>query len=67
MRVEDAKGQPPTIPFWLGEAPGRTEELSTAVSQLRAEHRGAADQGIEAATRLAAAGRGMQRPRPRSS
>ncbi len=22
MRVEDARGQPPTIPFWLGEAPG---------------------------------------------
>ena len=36
MRVEDAKGQPPTIPFWLGEAPGRTWELSQAVSQLRA-------------------------------
>ena len=24
VRVEDAQGQPPTIPFWLGEAPGRT-------------------------------------------
>jgi ATP-dependent Lhr-like helicase len=36
LRVEDARGQPPTIPFWLGEAPGRTWELSTAVSQLRA-------------------------------
>ena len=35
--VEDAKGQPPTIPFWLGEAPARTEELSTAVSRLRTE------------------------------
>ncbi|HEY4340218.1 MAG TPA: DEAD/DEAH box helicase [Steroidobacteraceae bacterium] len=35
IRVEDAKGQPPTIPFWLGEAPGRTWELSAAVSQLR--------------------------------
>ncbi|HTQ80871.1 MAG TPA: DEAD/DEAH box helicase, partial [Thermoanaerobaculia bacterium] len=33
--VEDAKGQPPTIPFWLGEAPGRTDELSTAVSRFR--------------------------------
>ena len=29
VRVEDAKGQPPNIPFWLGEAPGRTDELST--------------------------------------
>lgn len=35
VRVEDAKGQPPTIPFWLGEAPGRTDELSRAVSRLR--------------------------------
>ncbi|MEP6482877.1 MAG: DEAD/DEAH box helicase [Rudaea sp.] len=37
VRVEDAKGQPPTIPFWLGEAPGRTNELSFAVSRLREE------------------------------
>ena len=37
VRVEDAKGQPPTIPFWLGEAPGRTDELSTSVSRLRGE------------------------------
>jgi ATP-dependent Lhr-like helicase len=28
VRVEDAHGQPPGIPFWLGEAPGRTAELS---------------------------------------
>src|SRR5690242_1084537 len=35
VRVEDAQGQPPTIPFWLGEAPGRTDELSRAVSRLR--------------------------------
>src|SRR6266436_3785704 len=35
VRVEDAHGQPPSIPFWLGEAPGRTAELSTAVSDLR--------------------------------
>ena len=37
VRVEDAKGQPPSIPFWLGEAPGRTHELSLAVSRLRQE------------------------------
>ncbi len=37
VRVEDAKGQPPNIPFWLGEAPGRTDALSAAVSRLRAE------------------------------
>ncbi|HEX2931142.1 MAG TPA: DEAD/DEAH box helicase, partial [Candidatus Binatia bacterium] len=33
--VEDAQGLPPTIPFWMGEAPGRTIELSRAVSDLR--------------------------------
>ena len=37
VRVEDAKGQPPGIPFWLGEAPARTDELSDAVSNLRME------------------------------
>jgi ATP-dependent helicase Lhr and Lhr-like helicase len=37
VRVEDAHGQPPTIPFWLGEAPGRTDELSCAVSRLRTD------------------------------
>src|SRR5690606_34073020 len=37
VRVADAKGQPPTIPFWLGEAPARSDELSRAVSQLRAD------------------------------
>jgi ATP-dependent Lhr-like helicase len=37
VRVEDAKGQPPGIPFWLGEAPARTAELSRAVSDLRGE------------------------------
>ncbi len=37
VRVEDAAGQPPNIPFWLGEAPGRTKELSFAVSRLRDE------------------------------
>ena len=37
VRVEDAKGQPPGIPFWLGEAPARTAEVSSAVSNLRME------------------------------
>jgi len=37
VRVEDAGQTPPTIPFWLGEAPARTAELSEAVSDLRAE------------------------------
>jgi ATP-dependent Lhr-like helicase len=35
MRVADAQGELPSIPFWLGEAPGRTRELSAAVSELR--------------------------------
>ena len=35
VRVADAKGQPPTLPFWLGEAPSRTNELSEEVSRLR--------------------------------
>ena len=37
VRVEEAQGQSPTIPFWLGEAPGRTVELSGEVSALRRE------------------------------
>ena len=37
VRVEDAHGMPPTIPFWLGEAPGRSAELSQSVSRLRAD------------------------------
>src|SRR5881296_3179725 len=35
VRVTDAQGQPPSIPFWLGEAPARTPELSEEVSRLR--------------------------------
>ncbi len=35
MYVEDAGGQPPTVPFWRGEAPQRTGELSRWVCQLR--------------------------------
>src|SRR4051812_24585621 len=37
VRVVDAGGAPPTIPFWLGEAPARSDELSRAVSELRAD------------------------------
>jgi ATP-dependent Lhr-like helicase len=37
VRVADARGAPPTIPFWLGEAPARSDELSRAVSDLRTE------------------------------
>ena len=35
--VEDARGQPPTIPFWFGEAPARSRELSDEVSALRGD------------------------------
>ena len=35
LRVEDAEGLPPTMPFWLGEAPGRSAELSASVSRIR--------------------------------
>src|SRR5207253_11402154 len=47
MRVRDATGRHPTIPFWLGEAPGRTDELSEEVSRLR----GAVAQRLDAGGR----------------
>ncbi len=37
LRVSDAQGRPPSVPFWLGEAPARTWELSEEVSALRRE------------------------------
>lgn len=51
VRVVDANGAPPTVPFWLGEAPARTNELSAEVSKIRAElddllARGQADEAI---------------------
>ena len=36
VRVADAQGQPPSMPFWLGEAPARSDEMSSAVSAMRA-------------------------------
>ncbi len=36
VSVADAQGQPPSMPFWLGEAPSRSDEMSAAVSKLRA-------------------------------
>lgn len=35
VRVEDARGAQPSVPFWLGEAPGRSVALSQSVSSLR--------------------------------
>lgn len=48
--AEDAKGQPPNIPFWVGEAPGRSSELSEVISRLRLEldHRLASGEGAAA-------------------
>ncbi|MCC7157083.1 MAG: DEAD/DEAH box helicase [Bryobacterales bacterium] len=45
VRVEDAHGAQPTLPFWLGEAPGRSAELSAAVSLVREQiaHNGDAE------------------------
>ena len=45
LRVEDAHGVPPSIPFWLGEAPGRSDELSHGVSRLREEVAARLDEG----------------------
>jgi ATP-dependent Lhr-like helicase len=48
--VEDAKGQPPNIPFWVGDAPGRSDELSGAVSDLRKDMQLIiGEQGVDAA------------------
>ncbi len=54
VRVEDAQGQPPNIPFWIGEAPARSDELSAAVSRLRADiARSLAEVGPESIARTA--------------
>ncbi|MDI1253583.1 DEAD/DEAH box helicase [Thermomonas sp.] len=47
VRVEDAQGMPPSIPFWLGEAPGRSIELSASVSRLREILQAQLEQGGE--------------------
>ena len=54
VRVEDAHGAPPTIPFWLGEAPSRTAELSQEVAALRREVAARLERGEDAAGWLAA-------------
>jgi ATP-dependent Lhr-like helicase len=43
LRVADAAGEPPNMPFWLGEAPARTAEMSAAVSRVRATFAAKAD------------------------
>jgi len=49
IRVADAQGQAPTIPFWFGEGPGRTRELSESVSRLRQIIREALDDSPDTA------------------
>nr|WP_305907560.1 crosslink repair DNA glycosylase YcaQ family protein [Methylomarinum sp. Ch1-1]MDP4520322.1 helicase-related protein [Methylomarinum sp. Ch1-1] len=49
VHVEDAHGQPPNIPFWFGEAPGRSNELSQAVSELSEKMDRLLEQGGDAA------------------
>lgn len=48
VRVEDAHGAPPNIPFWRGEAPSRTAELSAEVARLRQD---IADKALSADSR----------------
>ena len=57
--VEDAKGQPPTMPFWLGESLGRTDELCQAVSRLCETADALLDDGVRGLRALAA-----RRPAP---
>ena len=54
VRVADAQGQPPGMPFWLGEGPARTTELSAAVSNLRDEIQAVIEQTGNAAEKLMA-------------
>ncbi|HEY3910229.1 MAG TPA: DEAD/DEAH box helicase [Stellaceae bacterium] len=64
VRVEAAPGMAPTIPFWLGEAPGRSDELSGSVSRLRAEIAGRlpADPGFESIVSWLAREVGVTKP-----
>ena len=47
VRVEDARGETPTLPFWLGEAPARTPEFSAAVARLRGEIESRLGDGVD--------------------
>ncbi len=49
VRVADAKGQPPSLPFWLGEAPGRTRLLAAEIGTLREECGAVPEEGEAAA------------------
>ena len=66
--VEDAKGAPPSVPFWFGEAPARTQELSAEVGDLRreiADHAAASREaglGLAQAIERIAAAYGLDQP-----
>src|SRR5262249_57152056 len=62
IRVEDARGEPPSMPFWLGEAPGRSDELSRAVSRLRAEAAAHLEQGAQPTAAWLSAESGIAAP-----
>src|SRR5262249_50666398 len=57
VRVADAKGQPPTLPFWLGEAPGRTRELAAEHGSVRDDR--AAESGTAAGELAASCGEAL--------
>ncbi len=61
LRVADAHGAPPTIPFWRGEAPGRTLELSEEVSRLRSDLESLLV-GVDDSADVAEQARGLQPP-----
>jgi ATP-dependent Lhr-like helicase len=65
VRVVDARGQPPSIPFWLGEAPGRTAELSEEVSRLRQDIADRLGDPAQAIAWLTAAVPGLPEPAAR--
>src|SRR5438874_2605832 len=65
VRVVDAQGQPPSIPFWVGEAPGRTPELSQEVSRLRRDVGGRLADAREATAWLAGEIPGVPEPAAR--
>lgn len=61
--VDDAKGAAPSVPFWLGEAPARSPELSSEVAALRADvARGLATDGRVATARALVDGCALTAP-----
>ena len=67
VRVADAHGQPPTIPFWFGEAPGRSEAFSIAVSRLREDVSSRLGETAVLQDRVALEGSGPEAPWKRTA